>query len=338
VGRNDGLWAIILAGGDGSRVKALTTDSAGGAVPKQFCSFGGGKTMLCWALDRARGIVPADRVVTVVAEQHRQFWAGQLARVSAENVVVQPHNRGTAAGLLLPLLHVLRRDAQARIVVLPSDHYVAEERVLRRSLLKAALLLRGGKQRVVLLGMTPSNLDPEYGWIVPSAISSGTLSDVSSFVERPSVEAARAVMERGALVNAFTMLGDASALLRLYEETLPELLGMFLQEHEGAGSDGLEALYARIPSADFSRDVLMRSIRGVSVLPVPECGWSDLGTPARIQLFQQARAAPGVAGGEERTLPRHGPALLPGGPGSTARPARVATFLTSSAGSGGFAT
>ncbi len=102
---------------------------------------------------------------------------------------------------------------------------------------------------------------------------------------------ARDLRERGALVNAFTMLGDASALLRLYEETLPELLGMFLHTlREGAAPDGLEELYARIPTADFSRDVLERSIHGVSVLPVPECGWSDLGTPARIQMFLRERA------------------------------------------------
>ncbi len=289
---NNGLWAIILAAGDGTRVSALTTDAMGSVVPKQFCSFGGEKTMLRWALDRARSIVPSDHVVTVVAEQHRQFWAADLAGVSPENIVVQPRNRGTAAGLLLPLLHVvLRCDAQPRIVVLPSDHYVAEERVLCRTLRKAVLSLRGDDKRVVLLGMSPSTFDPEYGWIVPSATSSGALSDVSRFVEKPDLEAARELMERGALVNAFTMLGDAAALLRLYEETLPVLLATFLHGlRDGVAWDGLEELYARIPTADFSRDVLERSIHGVSVLPVPECGWSDLGTPARIHMFLSERA------------------------------------------------
>ena len=122
---NNGLWAIILAAGDGSRVSALTTDAVGSVVPKQFCSFGGEKTMLRWALDRARSIVPAEHVVTVVAEQHARFWAGELAGVSPENVVVQPHNRGTAAGLLLPLLHVVRR-CDAR-----SSHRGAAVRPLR---------------------------------------------------------------------------------------------------------------------------------------------------------------------------------------------------------------
>jgi mannose-1-phosphate guanylyltransferase len=290
-GNND-LWAIILAGGDGDRVSALTTDAVGTVVPKQYWSFGGEKTMLRWALDRARSIVPPAHVVTVVAEQHRRFWAGELANVPSENVVVQPHNRGTAAGLLLPLLHiVLRLDAQARVMVLPSDHYVADERVLRRTLRKAVLSLRGGESRLVLLGMRPRNFDPEYGWIVPSTTPCGALSDVSGFVEKPNLETARDLMERGAFVNAFTLVGDANALLRLYEETLPELLGMFLHRlRDGAAPDGLEELYAMIPAGDFSRDVLGHSIHGVSVLPVPECGWSDLGTPARIQMFLRERA------------------------------------------------
>ncbi len=285
---NKHLWAIILAAGDGERVSALTTDARGSVVPKQYWSFDGDKTMLRWALDRVRGIVPAERVVAVVAAQHRRFWAAELADLPPGNVVIQPRNRGTAAGLLLPLLQVLLRfDAKARVVVLPSDHYVADESILRRALRKAAWSPRGGDERLVLLGMRPRGFDAEYGWIVPSAASSPSVGDVAGFVEKPNRETARALMERGALVNAFTLVGNGNALVRLYEETLPELLGTFLRcLRHGATAERLEELYATIPKNDFSRDVLGRAPRRLSVLPVPECGWSDLGTPARIETFQ----------------------------------------------------
>jgi mannose-1-phosphate guanylyltransferase len=180
-------------------------------------------------------------------------------------------------------------------VVLPSDHYVARESILRRALREAARPVLGGDERLVLLGMRPGDLDAEYGWIVPSAPFSPSVGDVAGFVEKPNREAARALMESGALVNAFTLVGDGSALVRLYEETLPELLGLFLRclchdatEGHDATEESLEALYGTIPESDFSRDVLERAPCRLSVLPVPDCGWSDLGTHARVESFQSA--------------------------------------------------
>ena len=99
--------------------------------------------MLRWALDRACSAVPKEHVVTVVAEQHRRFWERELSDFPAGNVLVQPRNRGTAAGLLLPLLDLsLHRDAAARVLVLASDHYVEDERTLRESM-ELALAVRG---------------------------------------------------------------------------------------------------------------------------------------------------------------------------------------------------
>jgi mannose-1-phosphate guanylyltransferase len=290
VNGRDHLWAIVLAAGDGERVSALTTDAGGSVVPKQYWSFDGDKTMLRWALDRLHGIVRADHIVAVVAAQHRRFWASELSELPRENVVIQPRNRGTAAGLLLPLLHVLLRlDADARVAVLPSDHYVAHEGILRRALREAARPAQGAEERVVLLGMRPGDFDAGYGWIVPSVPFSGSVGGVAGFVEKPNREAARTLMEGGALVNAFTLVGNGSALVRLYEETLPELLDRFMRSlRQDAPMECLEKLYATIPEVDFSRDVLERSPCRLSVLPVPECGWSDLGTIARIESFQGA--------------------------------------------------
>ena len=130
-------WALVLAAGEGSRLRALTTHR-GVAVPKQFCSLVGGPSLLEEAILRAEAIVPRQRVCTVVAEQHRVWWEEALRFMPRRNVIVQPQNRGTAVGLLLPLLHIAQRDPQARVVILPSDHYVRDEAVLARSLRQAA--------------------------------------------------------------------------------------------------------------------------------------------------------------------------------------------------------
>jgi mannose-1-phosphate guanylyltransferase len=232
--------------------------------------------------------VPSERVVVVVvAEQHRGFWARELTDVPPANIVVQPRNRGTAAGVLLPLLSIyLRRDPMARFLVLPSDHYVADEAELKGALVDAIRNTQPDDRRVLLLGMTPSGFDPEYGWMLPALADGRGPRAICRFVEKPDRETAEDLMRRGALLNAFIFVAPAKALLLLFERTHPRMLGMLSRcVREGMERARLERLYEALPTADFSRDVLQPSTRWLSVTAVPDCGWSDLGTPARIQLY-----------------------------------------------------
>src|SRR6267142_79373 len=102
-------WALVLAAGAGSRLSRLTTDASGTAVPKQFCSLNGGPSLLHEAMTRAHSLVPRDRLTMIVAAQHRRWWQSALWSLPAGNTIVQPRNRGTANGILLPLLSILRR-------------------------------------------------------------------------------------------------------------------------------------------------------------------------------------------------------------------------------------
>src|SRR5262249_25694873 len=86
-------WAVVLAAGDGTRLAALTRDAAGNAVPKQFCSLNGGRTLVQEAVERARRIVPLDRTCAIVAQRHSQHWRQALCCLPAENIIVQPQNR-----------------------------------------------------------------------------------------------------------------------------------------------------------------------------------------------------------------------------------------------------
>jgi len=243
--------------------------------------------MLRWALERACSVVPKEHVVIVVAEQHRRFWEHELSDFPLENVVVQPRNRGTGAGLLLPLLRLCQhRDALARVLVLASDHYVEDERTLRESLDLA--LDAGGREggRLLLLGMTPNGLDHDFGWIVPASRASGGIRRVAHFAEKPGPEEAQALMRRGALVNSLMLVAPAELIQRLYRETLPEIFGALLDcPNDAGGHEQLDEVYESIPTSDFSRDVLARSICHLSVVRVPRCGWSDLGTPERLRTF-----------------------------------------------------
>jgi mannose-1-phosphate guanylyltransferase len=256
------------------------------SVPKQFCSLRGGACLLQEALMRASAVAPMRRICAVVAEQHRCWWHAPLLSLPKDNVVVQPENRGTAFGILLPLLQVLARDANANVVVLPADHHLLNEDTLARSLRQAADLAAADADAIYLLGAEPNEPDPGFGYIVPED-SGNKPSRVTQFVEKPDAQIARSLLNRGALWNMFILAASGRALLKVFQQTLASevkamdsALGVNGSEH--TDSMALAALYRGLPTVDFSHEVLERHASVLRVVPVPHCGWSDLGTPERV--------------------------------------------------------
>jgi len=279
MGDSDNIWALVLAAGDGRRLQGLTTTRSGLAIPKQFCSLERGPSLLREAIARATAITAPARICAIVAAQHRRWWRGQLADLEADNVIVQPQNRGTAIGLLLPLLTILRRDPAARIVVLPSDHHVRDEARLAHALRYAATPPASDRPQIVLLGLQPALADPQLGYIVPRRAASQTHHAVDRFVEKPDPIRAQRLLDQGALWNTFIMAADAQALLELFEHRFPAIVASM---RDAIGRGSLAELYETLPDLDFSRAILQGQERHLRVLPVPDCGWSDLGTPERV--------------------------------------------------------
>jgi mannose-1-phosphate guanylyltransferase len=285
-GRDD-TWALVLAAGEGRRLRHLTTTASGLAVPKQFCSLRGGASLLHQALQRAGSLAPPEHICTVVAAQHRRWWHRTTLPMPAANVIVQPENRGTANGVLLPLLHIARRNRHAGVVILPSDHHVRAEERLCASLRAAIAELRSLAEGIVMLGIEPDEADSELGYIVPRPGDGDASLEVKRFVEKPDPIHARELIEEGGLWNSFIIASSVKALLGLYEQRCPVVVSemrraLLRDELSGGRSRAIARLYERLPVRDFSRDILQGQEARLRVLRVRQCGWSDLGTPKRV--------------------------------------------------------
>lgn len=280
-------WVLVLAAGEGTRVRDLTRDRQGNRAPKQFTSIDGKVTLLGATLRRARRIVPSEQIVTIVAAQHERWWRSELNGVRSDNIIVQPENRGTAAGILLPLIWITRQDRNATVIVLPSDHFVESEETLNGALKQAVSAVTRSEVPIVLLGIKPEGPEEEYGWIVPCAGPENCPHRVASFREKPDACTAAALLGDGALLNTFIILADSRCLLALFKERIPQLWEPFEQTMASHTAESwhqmdFEDLYHSIPSLDFSKDVLEGAAERLWVYPVPSCGWTDLGTSKRL--------------------------------------------------------
>lgn len=276
-----GVWTIVLAAGEGTRLRPLTRALHGEELPKQFAVIQGERSLVQTTVARVAGWSPEDQTVVVVAKDREALARRQLEAYGKVDIVAQPSNLGTGPGLLLPLARVMEQDPKAVVVVVPSDHYVQNDEPFVESIERAATIARE-KDCVVLVGAVPDRAETEYGWILPSREAE---DEISRFQEKPKRTVAEELLATGALWNTFIIVAPGERLWALGKEHLPTQTALLETYGHAIGSPNereiLECLYEAIEPADFSQAVLERA-RGLRVVPLSPCGWSDWGTPERV--------------------------------------------------------
>jgi len=168
--------------------------------------------------------------------------------------------------------------------------------MFRSGLTRAIARVRAGWSDVVLFGVEPSAIRTDYGWITPVSTAGFETEDfrlVEDFVEKPSVLAAFDLLSDGAVWNTMVLVASGRALLTHFQRHLPFMTDVMTT---GMSFDPVKRdaffreWYPELPKTDFSRDLLTAS-RPLSLYTWPvEVGWSDLGTPDRLEEWLAVRA------------------------------------------------
>jgi len=277
--------AVILAGGEGSRLRSLTRQIAGQDVPKQFCRIFGTETLVEQTVRRVALEIDPRLTSVVVTRTHERLYTSILAGV--HNLVIQPQNRGTAPAILYSLLRLADVAPKARVAIFPSDHFVNNDREFMRHVDMAFAAVSSRPELTVLLGIKPEWPETGYGWIEPALPVRDTPAFmVDRFWEKPKAELAKELLNRGCLWNSFVMVGQVSTLLGLFIIALPNLYLSFKKIRPIFGTtsetEAVERLYRDLRSTSFPDEVLARHPVNLAVLPVRGVEWSDLGEPQRV--------------------------------------------------------
>lgn len=287
---------IVLAGGEGRRLRSFVHRVRGDVLPKQYVNLIGTRSMLEHTFHRVERLIPAERLFTVVSRDHLTHpeVRRQLASRPRGTVILQPENRETGPGLLLPLMHLHARFSDAVVAVFPSDHFILDEAAFMGHVDLACRAVERDPSCAVLLGVEPEGPEPEYGYILPDTADgrcgpSGA-RPLSCFIEKPGTDIARDLIMRGGLWNTLVVAFQLKTLLGLVREVTPGLYRAFQQIGAAIGTpregEVVETTYRTMERVNLSRDVLEVLARRwpspLRVLPVKGVGWSDWGSEQRI--------------------------------------------------------
>ncbi len=277
-------WAVILAGGVGSRFWPISTPER----PKQLLPLAGDQSLLDDTLRRLQPLVPGDRTLVLTNEALVPAIAAASAPfgVPATNLLAEPAPAGTAAALAWAAVEIERRVGRDAVMLcVHADWAVADEKEFRAALSHAADVARE-HHSLVTIGIVPSRPDPGYGYIRRGPVVAGGVSAVDRFVEKPNRTRAAEMVAEGCLWNSGIFVWQVGDFLDELERHTPEVAPALraARKRDGTGDRHRETdartFFATVQPVSIDVGLLERSAR---VLVIPgDFGWDDVGTWAAL--------------------------------------------------------
>ncbi len=259
-------WALLLAGGSGSRFWPLSTPSN----PKQVLPLSGSRSTAEEAVGRLEGLIPPERTLLLTGAALAPRLQPLLG-LPRENVLVEPRAASTAPALVWGTHEVRQRDPGAEILAMHADWAIGDDEAFRGSAAQALDAARR-HDRLVTVGVVPSRPETGYGYIVPGPALDESARHVAHFTEKPDAARALDLLAGGALWNTGLFAWTADRLLAEAAAHAPELAPHLPRLDAG----DVEGFFAAVTPVSIDVGVLERSNRVAVVAGA--FPWDDIGT------------------------------------------------------------
>jgi mannose-1-phosphate guanylyltransferase len=301
------MFAIIMAGGAGTRLWPLSRRS----TPKQLLALTGDTSLLQQTVARIGSLLKPHDIYVITSQAHVRVTQAQLPQLPADNVLGEPLARSTAvaAGLATVLA---RRESDEIAIVLPADHFVADEAAFAEALREAARAAERGY--LVALGIVPTNPATAYGYIKAAAPlhAASRTALVERFVEKPDAQRAAGFLEEGDHYwNAGIFVWRTYAFRQAVERFQPKLSSALARIEELSRTPGwmseVRDILEPVPAITIDVGIAEPAAAEGRMAVVPlEAGWSDIGSwSALLEALSAASGADLVASGRHLDRDSH---------------------------------
>lgn len=273
------LHAVTIAGGSGTRFWPESRRT----LPKQFLRFEPHRSLITATADRLGALVPEQNRWVVCGAAHKALVRRDLPSLPEAQLLVEPKAKNTAPAIALANKHVLKKDPNAIVCVLPADHFVRDEAAFRSALEAAAK--EAEKGGVVTLGVKPVRAETGFGYI-----ERGEGVKVQRFIEKPPQKDAEVYFKSGRhFWNAGIFVFKAAEMQKLFATLAKDI-------YEPLETLPLSEAFDKVPSISIDYAIAEKA-PDMKVVPL-DCGWSDVGGWDALPEVMTADAQHNVADAE----------------------------------------